>query len=396
MHAPRGTGFDPPRRPRRGRRFFTIGPIRARRRTIRPRLASIGLRPDLATSPMRRTNVPRAGRRRPSGASRSARAAHAFAASLLAAAPLAAGRAADGPHLSFLDPRGPVAAAQRTHFLEVIGLLAIVVVPVLVLVPLFAWRYRYSNERAEYRPNWEFSKGLEVLIWGVPVLIVAGLATFLIRSTTSLDPYEPLAAGDLPSADAASASGPPPLSVQVVGTDWKWLFVYPEEGIATIGELAFPTDRQMALEITSLTTVQSFFVPALGSQIYAMGGMANRLHLAADAPGEFLGENTQYNGRGFAEQKFVARALEPDDFEAWVATVRDTGIALDGRALGVVTGRSTAEEARAALPGAGDVPGTLYFDAVPEALFERLMARSRAARTGRVDGPLPASPKPSR
>ena len=336
---------------------------------------------------MRRMNTPGASRRVSIGRSTAARAALALATLLPALA-----RASDGPALSFLDPRGPVAEAQRAHLLEVVGLLAIVVVPVCVLMPLFAWRYRYSNESATYRPNWEFSKGLEVLIWSVPVLIVAALATVLIRSTTVLDPYEPLAAGDLLAPDAALTSGLPPLSVQVVGTDWKWLFVYPELGIATIGELAFPANRQMALDITSLTTVQSFFVPALGSQIYAMGGMANRLHLAADAPGEFLGENTQYNGRGFAEQKFLARAMTPDDFEDWVTEVRDTGIALDDRALGVVTDRNTAAEARAALPDAGDEPGALYFDAVPERLFERLMAHSRSAPVGRVDGTLPAAP----
>ena len=316
--------------------------------------------------------------------------------SALAASVLAVGCASGERKLSFLDPQGPIAEAQRTHLLEVIALLAIVVVPVLVLVPLIAWRYRYSNTKATYRPNWEFSRVLEVLIWGVPVLVVAALATLLFRSTMTLDPYRPLAAGGLPSADAGFASNQPPMSVQVIGTDWKWLFVYPESGIATIGELAFPTDRQLALEITSITSLQSFFIPALGSQIYAMGGMANRLHLAADAPGEFLGQNTQYNGEGFAEQKFVARALDPADYATWVDTVRRTGATLDTAALSVITGRNTAEEARARLAKDGDVPGEapgiLYFGAVPDALFERLMARTRTARAAHVAGPLPTLP----
>ena len=300
---------------------------------------------------------------------------------------LASGSAAAGS-LSFLDPRGPVAEAQRAHLFEVLGLLSIVVVPVLVLTPLVAWRYRYSNPKAEYRPTWTFSGRLEVLVWGVPVLVVAALATLLVRSTLALDPYAPIASG-LPGEGPVPAGAP--LPVQVVGTDWKWLFVYPEEGVATLGELAFPTDRQLALELTSLTAVQSFFVPALGSQIYAMGGMANRLHLAADAPGEFLGENTQYNGEGFAAQKFVARALAPDDYAAWVGRVRGTGAPLDARALAIVTGRNTVADVRRRLPAAGDASGAVYFDEVPDALFERLMARSRRARTDRADGPPPGA-----
>lgn len=304
---------------------------------------------------------------------------------------VAIGCASSGPEMSFLDPQGPVAAAQRSHLLQVIALLAIVVVPVFVLIPLFAWRYRYSNSKATYRPTWDFSKGLEVLIWGVPAVIVVVLATLLIRSTIALDPYRPIAAGDPASTDPALSSNESPLTVQVVGTDWKWLFIYPELGIATIDELAFPTDRQLALDITSMTVMQSFFIPSLGSQIYAMGGMANRLHLAADAPGEFLGENTQYNGRGFAEQKFVARALAPDDFAAWADRVRRSGTALDATALSVVTARNTTEEARAALPGNGTAQRAIYFNDLPDALFERLMAYSRTSPTGHLDGPLPAA-----
>ena len=292
--------------------------------------------------------------------------------------------------LSFLDPKGPVADAQWWHMIEVVAVLAIVVLPLFVLVPFFAWRYRYGARTSTYAPRWSESTWLEVVVWGVPILIVAFLVLLLVRSTFMLDPYKPLAAGDLYVADGALSSGKPPMRVQVVGTDWKWLFLYPEQGIATVGEMAFPIDRQLELDITSMTAMQSFFIPSLGSQIYAMGGMSNRLHLAADEPGEFLGQNTQYNGVGFHEQKFVARAVPAEDFAAWIDGIRETGAPLDDAALSVLTERNTLETARANLPDAGAGPGRLAFDTLPDHLFERLMAWSRSSHDRNVTGPLPA------
>ncbi len=227
-------------------------------------------------------------------------------------ATLALAAGCDGPHITFLDPQGPVAAQQRTHFLIILGLMMVVVLPVLVLTPWLAWRYRYGKHN-DYEPRWSFSWGWEIALWGIPTVIAAILAVFLWRNTTTLDPYEPLS---LPGE---------PLRVQAIAFDWKWLFIYPDLGIATVDELAFPADRQLALDLTSETVMQALFVPALGGQIYAMGGMVTRLHLAADGPGTYRGRNTQYNGEQFDEQRFEAVALTEAGFRDWVAATLGGG-----------------------------------------------------------------------
>ena len=268
----------------------------------------------------------------------------------------------DGRHLSFLDPQGPIAAAQRVHFFEVIGLLLIVVLPVLVLAPWFAWRYRLRNRKSRYTPKWGFAWGLECVVWGVPIAIAIALAVLLLRSTPALDPYHAL------------PSERPALRVQVIGYDWKWLFVYPDLGIASVGELAFPAGQPLALELTSASVMQSFWIAPLGSQIYAMGGMVTKLHLQADQPGRFAGENTQYNGQGFHAQKFTAVALAPSDFDGWVARVRSGGVALDARAYRTLSERSTASALRAALAVPAEIPaGVIYFNGVAPDLFHRVV-----------------------
>ncbi len=280
----------------------------------------------------------------------------AWKAPLLAIIPALCG--CGGGNLSFLDPQGPVAAAQRSHFYDILALLVIVVLPVLLLTPFFAWRYRYSGSQAPYRPKWSFSWPLEIIIWAVPVAVVAALVPLLWIGTHDLDPYAPL---------VSQAS---PERVQVVGYDWKWLFIYPDEGIASVGELAFPVDRPVSLELTSNTVMQSFFIPALGSQIYAMNGMVTRLNLKADRPGRFLGENTQYNGTGFHAEKFVAEALTADAFGAWVAAIRGNGMALDARAITALDHRNTNAELAAALNVA---PGLMHFRDVPSGLFKAIV-----------------------
>lgn len=266
-------------------------------------------------------------------------------------------------NLTFLDPQGPIAAAQRWHLFEVVALLMIVVLPVLVLTPVIAWRYRRRNKKSRYAPKWDFTWPLEIAIWAVPVAVVGVLAVLLWNSTKALDPYAPL------KADS------PPLHVQVVGLDWKWLFIYPEQRIATVGVLGFPADRPLELELTTGTVMQSFFIPSLGSQMYAMAGMVTKLHLEADGPGRFRGENTQFNGRGFHKQKFTAVGMGSDEFAAWVQTVRDGGIALDESTYATLARRSTTETAREQL-GAGSMPqGVLYFNQTPPDLFAKIVAK---------------------
>jgi cytochrome o ubiquinol oxidase subunit 2 len=268
---------------------------------------------------------------------------------------------------SFLHPYGQIAADQRDLFFQTIGWMMIVVVPVFVLVPLFAWRYRRKNGSAQYRPDWAFSWPLELAIWGLPVGIVAVLAYLVNSGTTRLDPY------------AALPSNVPPLEVQVVGLDWKWLFVYPEERIATVGMIALPTDRPVHFELTSDTVMQSFFIPPLGSQIYAMAGMVTQLNLKADRPGRVIGENTQFNGVGFQDQKFVAEAMTARDFSTWVADVRANGIPLDDRARDVLFRKSTAQTVYDQLGTARMPASVLYISNVGGDLFDDIVAKYRSA-----------------
>ena len=220
----------------------------------------------------------------------------------------------------FLDAKGPVAHAQSELFYYVIGVMMVVVVPVFILTPLLVWKYRRSNRTSDYRPKWEFSWLLEIAVWGIPVLVVAILGTKVWIDTHRLDPYRAL------------ASGQPPLEVQVVGLDWKWLFIYPQQHIATVNQLFFPVDRPLHLNLTSDTVMQSFMIPQLGGQIYAMAGMRTELNLMADQPGSYIAQNTQYNGDGFPKQRFHAEAVSAAVFAQWVRQVRGAGTPLDAAA----------------------------------------------------------------
>ncbi|XAP77586.1 cytochrome ubiquinol oxidase subunit II [Citromicrobium bathyomarinum] len=232
---------------------------------------------------------------------------------------------------SFLQPMGPVAQEQATHLMRVVGITMIVILPVLVGVPLILWRYRYAKPRGAYTPEWEFSGKLEYALWGVPVVIVIVLASWLWYSTHKLDPYEPL--------------GPDPLQVQAIGLDWKWVFIYPAEGIATVDELVVPVGRPVELTLTTDTVMQSLLVAPLTGQIYAMPGMTTKLNFAATRTGEAEGENTQFNGDGFGRQKFTLRALEPADYEAWIAR-GGSGLTLDESTYGTLRRRTVLADAR--------------------------------------------------
>ena len=227
-----------------------------------------------------------------------------------------------------LGAAGPVAEQTRSLFLTVCLILLFVVGPVLVLTPIFAWHYRLSNTKSAYRPQWGFNWPLEGLIWIPPVIIVVILAVFLWRDTHRLDPYKPL------------ASTLPPVEVQVVALDWKWLFLYPDEGIASVNEFVIPVGRPVHLSLTSTTVMQSFFVPQLAGQIYAMAGMTTQLNLAASRPGVFRGENAQFNGMGFQNQKFPVRAEADDGYRAFVGRARATGSTLDMAAFKTLSARS--------------------------------------------------------
>lgn len=272
-------------------------------------------------------------------------------------APLLLGGASANTQVSFLYPQGPIAAAERTHIFVVMLLLCIVVVPVLVVTPIFAWRYRYSNTSSRYTPRWSFSWPLEFAIWGVPMGVVTALAVWLAQDTIGLDPYAPLAAAA------------PPVRIQVIGYDWKWLFIYPDYRIASMGELAIPAGREVAFELTSNTVLQSFFIPALGSQIYAMPGMKTLLHLEASSPGVFRGENAQYNGEAFEKQKFAVKAMSQDDFNAWIHEAQTKGVPMTPAAYHIVQLRNSLDSTIEALGSHGAPVGVVYFSGVSPTLF---------------------------
>ena len=290
--------------------------------------------------------------------SRSARALSRLAAAALAV--LLAGCSYND--ITFLIPHGPIAAQQLTYFIYIILALLIVVVPVFLLTPYFAWRYRYRNRSSKYQPDWEFVWSIEILAWGIPFCVVVVMSIWLWRGTHQLDPYKPLAG----SVKA--------LPVEVVGYDWKWLFIYPTLGVASVGQFSLPVDRPVAIKLTSDSVMQSFFIPSLGSQIYAMAGMTTQLHLKADHTGSYLGENTQYNGEGFQEQQFRAVAMSPANFEAWVGKVRTTGITLTPNVYGELSGRNKVSELRHNLRVENLPEGIVYFRDVPADLFKNIVA----------------------
>ncbi|MDR6178609.1 cytochrome o ubiquinol oxidase subunit 2 [Pseudomonas sp. SORGH_AS 211] len=233
----------------------------------------------------------------------------------------------------FLAPAGLAASGERDLLLWIVGLALVVVLPVILLTPLIVWRYRHGNDRAAYRPRWEFSWLLDVFAWGVPALIVAVLAVLVWTRTHSLDPYR------------SPTPGVTPLEIQVIGLDWKWLFLYPEQGIATVNELVLPAGRPVQLRLTSDTVMQSLLLPRLGGQIYAMAGMQTQRYLQIPAPGQFEGRNAQYSGEGFQDQHFPIRVLAEADFQAWTRQVGQAREALDCAHYQVLARPGTLEQA---------------------------------------------------
>lgn len=219
-----------------------------------------------------------------------------------------------------LFPKGPIALAERNLLFIAFGLMMIVAIPAILLTLLFVWRYRRSNETATYQPEWDGSWKVETVVWLVPAAIIVVLGTLVWTNTHKLDPYRELA-GDKPA-----------FKVQAIALDWKWLFLYPELGVASVNELAFPQDRPLSIEITSDTVMNSLMIPALGGQIYAMAGMRSELNLIASETGVFMGRNTMYSGDGFSDQHFKAHAMSEADFMAWKTKVSGKTQVLDADA----------------------------------------------------------------
>ena len=225
-----------------------------------------------------------------------------------------------------LNPAGDVARQQGDLIVVATVLMLIVIVPVIALTLFFAWRYRASNKQATYAPDWDHSVQLELVIWAVPLLIIIALGAITWISTHTLDPYRKL---DRIGKDRPVPEGVQPLTVQVVALDWKWLFIYPEQGIAAVNEMAAPVDRPIRFVLTSSTVMNAFYMPELAGMIYTMPGMQTELNAVINKPGEFEGFSSNYSGAGFSHMRFAFHASDAAGFEAWVAKVRGAGATLD-------------------------------------------------------------------
>lgn len=230
-----------------------------------------------------------------------------------------------GCHTVLMSPSGDVALQQRNLILTSLVLMLLIIVPVIVLTLLFAWRYRASHQRDDYDPDWNHSTMLELLIWSAPLLIIIALGALTWVSTHKLDPYQKL---ERISAGKPVPANVKPLEIDVVALDWKWLFIYPEQGIATINEVAAPVDRPIDFKITASNVMNSFFVPALAGQIYAMPGMQTTLHAVINKPGNFEGFSANYSGAGFSGMRFTFHGMTEAQFGQWIGEAK-SGHALD-------------------------------------------------------------------
>ncbi|WP_271206080.1 ubiquinol oxidase subunit II [Methylopila jiangsuensis] len=225
-----------------------------------------------------------------------------------------------------MSPSGDIAAQQRDLIVISTVLMLLIIVPVIALTLLFAWRYRESNKEATYDPDWHHSTQLEVVIWAAPLVIIIALGAVTWSSTHLLDPYRPLSRV---AEGRPLPEGVKPLQVQAVALDWKWLFIYPELGVATVNELAAPVDRPINFQITSSTVMNSFFIPALAGQIYAMAGMETKLHAVINTAGVYDGFSANYSGAGFSDMRFKFHGVSEEEFGAWVAKAKASGATLD-------------------------------------------------------------------
>jgi cytochrome o ubiquinol oxidase subunit II len=212
-----------------------------------------------------------------------------------------------------LEPKGIVAEQQRDLFMLALGLCLVVILPVFALTGFISYRYRESNKKAKYSPDFDHHLGYEALWWGIPMAIIGVLSVITWNTSHSLDPHKPL-----------NVAGKP-LNVQVVALDWKWLFIYPEQGVASVNFTQFPVNRPVDFHITADAPMNSFWIPQLAGQIYAMPGMKTQLHIMANETGEYAGSSSNLSGEGFAGMRFTAKASSASEFNSWVDSVKKAG-----------------------------------------------------------------------
>lgn len=259
-----------------------------------------------------------------------------------------------------LNAQGPIAAQQRDLMLIVVLLMLIVVIPVFAFTFHIAWKYRASNAKATYTPDWDGNRKLEAIWWSVPTAIILVLGVIIWNSSHSLDPYRPI------------ASTQTPVRVQVVALQWKWLFIYPDHGVASVNYLQIPTGTPINFEITADAPMNSFWIPQLGGQVYAMSGMATKLHLVADKAGNYQGSSANLSGEGFAGMRFVAAASSYDEFQDWADAVRKSPQRLDATAYTELAKPSKGKEA-------------VYSLASDQRIFAKTIERYTTAPTTQTD-----------
>jgi cytochrome o ubiquinol oxidase subunit II len=231
--------------------------------------------------------------------------------------------------MNILDPQGPVASAEKTILIDSIAIMLAIVVPTIVAIFAFAFWYRESNTRARYRPDWAYSGRLELVVWSIPTLTIILLGGVAWIGSHQLDPAKPV---------AGTGS---PVRIQVVSLDWKWLFIYPDQRIATVNELTVPAGASLQLELTSASVMNAFFVPQLGSMIYTMNGMVTRLGLRADNEGAYQGLSAHFSGDGFPDMLFDVHVVSPLAFPDWVASTARSGSVLNADSYEQLARQST-------------------------------------------------------
>ncbi len=216
-----------------------------------------------------------------------------------------------------LDPQGPIAASEKQILFDSLAVMLAIVIPVILATFAFSWWFRATNPKARYRPDWAFSGSLELIVWAIPTLVIIFLGGIAWFGSHALDPYRPL------------GSKNKTVEIQVVSLDWKWLFIYPDEGIAATNQLVIPTGTPVHFRITSASVWNAFFVPQLGTMIYSMAGMVTQLNLQADSPGVFHGISGMFSGEKFADMHFETRALATADYRQWVTSSKRSDVSLD-------------------------------------------------------------------
>ena len=215
-------------------------------------------------------------------------------------------------NIAILEPKGLISGKERDLIVTCSLLMLIVVIPVLILTFVFAWKFRESNKKSKHTPDWEHNYIAEMCWWGVPFVLIAILSVITWKTSHELNPFKPI------------VTSKKPIEIQAVALDWKWLFIYPNEGIATVNLVQFPEKTPINFEITADAPMNSFWIPQLGGQIYAMPAMRSKLHLLANEQGSYGGRSANISGKGFAGMVFTAKSISETEFDQWVASVKES------------------------------------------------------------------------